>query len=1162
MKAIKKTVSLLLSIGMLLSTCSFNIAKADEPWSIKFDFGDGAVEDGYIQVLPDSSYSTEQGYGFLRMNGETTNINIDGMKGETAIPVSGGNSDDDALNGDFLEATEPDGFDKSRGDLPMSFAVRVPTQNQTYDVKVVMGRTDKDMRLNLSTEKKHYIMYDRIIPKGETVVKEFTVSVQNQDYKGDGSYKDNTISISVWGDNACINSIEITENPDRNTIWMLGDSTMGDCTQSSPIQNFATMASYGAGMSKYLGLGYGVANFAQGGLNSTDMARGYYNQFASRIKPGDYVIIGSGHNDSSKETLMNNLRQVVDNTLPKGAMVIIASPIERTVSYSDNKYQVTMADYRDAAREVAEEKGVPFIDLNTLTNEEYNRVGNPAAQYYMWNQWFYNSGNPKFNYDYTHPSPKGTDMITGTFFNEVIRLVEGNTTNDEVIAKLNPLYETLNHEVIDYPTEEFMKDGSDHIKKPEDNSHFPEALPPAVTSDYPLTVLDVDVDIDDDENKILKTITVKKDITLDQYAHVIAAFYDENGILLKLTKRNSDPTIPEGTNEIIDYNEYFPENTSYMKVMIFDGLFFEPANPDRELNMRPIALQYVYDHIDSYLIKNENFASYDMAVGDDIPSASNYIWSTRPGSTSDQKYYYGKDEDGTGYAVVGHGSTGNSYWFGCLNSANKITSGKVYLKADVRINNGRAILYIQEDGQFDKTPNAVTVQLDPKTSTITYGGKTLTGLSIENNKWYNIEYTLDLDSNDQSITVTDKATGEKITGNDPTDKVPENVAALAFRKDNQGEYEINITNITLARLRDPIPHKQYDINFTVKNSDGNAVPNAIITINGTSAYGDKIEQVKAMANAEGIASVSLINGDYTYTVSGSGCKPLTDQSFTVDKSGNDIEVTLEKSTNPTYTTTIEINDISGTPVENADIVVTDNIFNLPVTAKENNIYELEAGDYTIDVSKDGYKSVSKTVTVISDSNVTITMPKAYIYTDFSDVSDSWGMTVEGRASVTTANGMLELSLNSNNDTNNGIITKTFDEDILNVKKAELNFDWKPLVEINKGRESILRFDDSDGNIIFGLYQKGNVGLCYVDDSTLSAKGTKFTNVVNDWFNVNAIIDFENGTVDLTIKDASGNIVADNISISTNAQNLSAMIAQNYYSLSDMVIDNFALYEVE
>lgn len=284
--------------------------------------------------------------------------------------------------------------------------------------------------------------------------------------------------------------------------------------------------------------------------------------------------------------------------------------------------------------------------------------------------------------------------------------------------------------------------------------------------------------------------------------------------------------------------------------------------------------------------------------------------------------------------------------------------------------------------------------------------------------------------------------------------------------------------------------------------------------------------------------------------------------MTVDKSGDDIEIELEKSTNPTYTTVIEINDLSGAPVENADITVTDNMYNLPVTAAENNVYQIEAGDYTVTAVKDGYKTVSEIITISDDSTITITMPKAYIYTDFSDVSDSWGMTAQGRASVSTANGMLELSLNSNNDTNNGIITKIFDDDIMNVKRAELNFDWKPLVEINKGRESILRFNDSDGNIIFGLYQKGNVGLCYVDDSTLSAKGTKFTDVVNDWFNINAVLDLENGTVMLTIKDAADNIVADNITISTNAQNLYSMIAENYYSLSDMAIDNFALYEVE
>ena len=61
-----------------------------------------------------------------------------------------------------------------------------------------------------------------------------------------------------------------------------------------------------------------------------------------------------------------------------------------------------------------------------------------------------------------------------------------------------------------------------------------------------------------------------------------------------------------------------------------------------------------------------------------------------------------------------------------------------------------------------------------------------------------------------------------------------------------------------------------------------------------------------------------------------------------------------------------------------------------------------------------------------------------------------------------------------------------------------------------------------------------------------------------WYN--AVLDFENGTVALTVKDAAGNVVADNIAISTNAKNFASMIAEDYYSLADMVVDNFALYE--
>ncbi|HEX8316733.1 MAG TPA: hypothetical protein VF609_17175 [Flavisolibacter sp.] len=49
--------------------------------SYKFDFGPGATEKGYIQILPETAYTPEKGYGFEF----SSNLTGKGHKGKDAI---------------------------------------------------------------------------------------------------------------------------------------------------------------------------------------------------------------------------------------------------------------------------------------------------------------------------------------------------------------------------------------------------------------------------------------------------------------------------------------------------------------------------------------------------------------------------------------------------------------------------------------------------------------------------------------------------------------------------------------------------------------------------------------------------------------------------------------------------------------------------------------------------------------------------------------------------------------------------------------------------------------------------------------------------------------------------------------------------------------------
>ena len=61
MKIVSRTVytALLVVLAMTTGAC----AQAQKA-GFRFDFGPGKIEPGYTQVLPDTVYSTELGYGF------------------------------------------------------------------------------------------------------------------------------------------------------------------------------------------------------------------------------------------------------------------------------------------------------------------------------------------------------------------------------------------------------------------------------------------------------------------------------------------------------------------------------------------------------------------------------------------------------------------------------------------------------------------------------------------------------------------------------------------------------------------------------------------------------------------------------------------------------------------------------------------------------------------------------------------------------------------------------------------------------------------------------------------------------------------------------------------------------------------------------------------
>ncbi|MCA5003848.1 rhamnogalacturonan acetylesterase [Sphingobacterium bovistauri] len=197
---------------------------------------------------------------------------------------------------------------------------------------------------------------------------------------------------------------------DRNkpTLFIIGDST---------VKNGRGDGSNGQwGWGSFIGDYFddnkiNVRNQALGGTST----RTYYNnpklwqQVLDNIKPGDYVIIQFGHNDSSpivdtlraRGTIKGNsdsyeevrnpllkqtemvysygfyLRRFVKNIQDKGAIPVICSPIPRN-SWEDNK--VKKSNYAEWAQEAAAQSGAFFIPLQDMIISSYEKVGQDVVK--------------------------------------------------------------------------------------------------------------------------------------------------------------------------------------------------------------------------------------------------------------------------------------------------------------------------------------------------------------------------------------------------------------------------------------------------------------------------------------------------------------------------------------------------------------------------------------------------------------------------------------------------------------------------------------------------------------------------------------------------------------------------------------------------------------
>ena len=186
----------------------------------------------------------------------------------------------------------------------------------------------------------------------------------------------------------------------KPTLYTIGDSTMRNSNQE--------MWGWGTIVPDYFDLTkINVENNAMAGRSTrTFIKEGRWKKVDSLLKPGDFVIMGFGHNEGSKPdtskagyrgvlkgtgeetvelTWKDGLKEIVHtygwyirkfikDTKAKGATPIVVSMIPRN-EWADGKVKRADKDYGKWAQEVAQQEGAFFVDLNAITADKYDKMG-------------------------------------------------------------------------------------------------------------------------------------------------------------------------------------------------------------------------------------------------------------------------------------------------------------------------------------------------------------------------------------------------------------------------------------------------------------------------------------------------------------------------------------------------------------------------------------------------------------------------------------------------------------------------------------------------------------------------------------------------------------------------------------------------------------------
>jgi len=190
-------------------------------------------------------------------------------------------------------------------------------------------------------------------------------------------------------------------NASLPTLFLIGDSTV----KNSWDEGADGLWGWGHPLVGYFDASkINVENQALGGTSSRSyISGGHWERVLALVKPGDFVMMQFGHNDSGpagslkgngdeteerpnrdgKTEIVHSygwyIRKYIADTKAKGATPIVCSLIPRN-DWTDGKVHRAGGSYGTWAAEAARAGNALFIDLNGIIAERYDKLGEAAVK--------------------------------------------------------------------------------------------------------------------------------------------------------------------------------------------------------------------------------------------------------------------------------------------------------------------------------------------------------------------------------------------------------------------------------------------------------------------------------------------------------------------------------------------------------------------------------------------------------------------------------------------------------------------------------------------------------------------------------------------------------------------------------------------------------------